>query len=550
MKGIKAIFSRRETHQQDLLPGTTQVENNAGGYVWEVSPWQRLDRFLVLGSEAGTYYVAERKLMLDNASNAMRCLQEDGLRTVQRVVEISEAGRAPKNDPALFVLAMAAAKGSEETRKAALAALPRVARTGTHLFQFLKFSRELRGWGRGLRKAVAAWYGAQPVEDMVYQTIKYRQRQGWTHRDALRLAHPKARSEQENAVYHWITQGWPTVGSEPHPDAVLRKVWAFEGLQRAGSEAEVVRWVSEFDLPWEAVPSQWLGSAGVWEALLPRLPMTALLRNLGRISAIGLLADQSAAEKLVVERLQNAGRLQAARIHPLAVLLAMKTYAEGHGEKGSLTWQPVSGVVDALDQAFYLAFGAVQPSGKRLMLALDVSGSMAESKIAGTSLKAREAAAAMALVTANVESDYVVTVFSSAGAHFMSFQDGRSYANAGISTFDLSPRLRLDEAVRKTSNLPFGGTDCSLPMRYALQRGLQVDGFVIYTDSETWAGPMHPSAALQKYRQATGIPARLVVVGMTSTGFSIADPNDRGMLDVVGFDPAAAQVIPDFIKGE
>ena len=69
---------------------------------------------------------------------------------------------------------------------------------------------------------------------------------------------------------------------------------------------------------------------------------------------------------------------------------------------------------------------------------------------------------------------------------------------------------------------------------------------MIYTDSETWAGSVHPSQALGLYRERIGIPAKLVVVGMASNGFSIANPNDAGMLDVVGFDTATPQLIADF----
>ena len=47
----------------------------------------------------------------------------------------------------------------------------------------------------------------------------------------------------------------------------------------------------------------------------------------------------------------------------------------------------------------------------------------------------------------------------------------------------------------------------------------------------------------------TGRTPRLVVVGMVSNGFSIADPNDPGMLDVVGFDTATPQLISDFAAG-
>ncbi len=99
------------------------------------------------------------------------------------------------------------------------------------------------------------------------------------------------------------------------------------------------------------------------------------------------------------------------------------------------------------------------------------------------------------------------------------------------------------------SKLQFGGTDCALPMRYALATGREIDTFVIYTDSETWAGDIHPVQALREYRQRTGIAARLVVVGMVSNGFTIADPEDPGMLDVVGFDTATPSVISGFAAG-
>src|ERR1043166_1583365 len=79
--------------------------------------------------------------------------------------------------------------------------------------------------------------------------------------------------------------------------------------------------------------------------------------------------------------------------------------------------------------------------------------------------------------------------------------------------------------------------------------GWPIDLFVIYTDNETRAGRVHPSQALRDYRERAGIPARLAVVAMASNGFSIADPDDAGMLDVVGFDSAVPQVIADFGAG-
>ena len=105
----------------------------------------------------------------------------------------------------------------------------------------------------------------------------------------------------------------------------------------------------------------------------------------------------------------------------------------------------------------------------------------------------------------------------------------------------------LSEAVRVTSDLPFGATDCALPMLDALEQGIEADAFIVLTDNETWAGDVHPSEALRRYRRKTGIPAKLVVAAMTATECSIADPEDAGMLDVVGFDTAAPNVIHDFL---
>ena len=74
-----------------------------------------------------------------------------------------------------------------------------------------------------------------------------------------------------------------------------------------------------------------------------------------------------------------------------------------------------------------------------------------------------------------------------------------------------------------------GGTDCALPMLDATKKKLDVDCFVVLTDSETWAGKIHPFEALQQYRAKMNKPhAKCVVVGMVSNGFTIADPNDAG----------------------
>jgi 60 kDa SS-A/Ro ribonucleoprotein len=113
---------------------------------------------------------------------------------------------------------------------------------------------------------------------------------------------------------------------------------------------------------------------------------------------------------------------------------------------------------------------------------------------------------------------------------------------------DISPRQRLDDAVKTVAAIPMGGTDCALPMVWALENKVKADAFIVYTDSETWFGKIHPVEALRQYRDKMGIAAKLIVVGMVSNGFTVADPDDGGMLDVVGFDTATPSVISDFVR--
>lgn len=530
-------FNTAATPQNEQIPGSTQTANDAGGFAWEVDDWVKLDRFLILGTEGGSYYATERQMTIKNADAALRCIQSDGIRTVNRIVEISTAGRAPKNDQAIFALALAAKKGDSATRKVALNAVGKVCRTGTHLFQFAENLQGFGGWGRGTKRAMADWYLSKSADDLAYQVIKYRQRNGWTHRDVLRLAHPKT----DSSVVRFAA-GKPVES----PDTIIE---GFIRLQSASSVNDAVAALAACPgLPWEAVPSQFLSDQQVWAELLPRLPLTALIRNLGRMSAYGLLAPMSAAVKIVTDRLASEESIRRARIHPIAVLAAMLTYKNGTGNRGSkrenvLTWTPVPQVIDALNDAFYAAFGNVEASSKRVLLALDISGSMGIGAVAGVpGLTPRVASAAMALITAKVETDYHIVGFSCTGDR-VSWRWGNK-----IVPLSISKRMRLDGAVGAVSELPFGRTDCALPMLYALENKLTVDAFVVYTDSETWAGKVHPSQALTKYRRETGIPAKLIVVGMVANNFSVADPEDAGMLDVVGFDTATPQLITGFVK--
>jgi len=565
-----AHTSRRVTPQSESARDD-QVANSAGGFSFALDKWKRLERFLILGAEGGTYYIGERKLTKENVGVLDACAREDGRRLVDQIVAVSEAGRAPKQAPCIFALAYLAGHNDKEVRKLALAGMPRVCRTGTHLFEFLADIEQFRGWGRLLREAVSNWYTSKDARALAYQLVKYKQRGGETHADALRRAHPKATDpdlrevlayaarklvnadddetvdEKRAALYTQINAGSNYNQWLQDEKGHRRLIAAAEQARKATSEQEILRLIRDHDLVRECIPTEYLNSKKVWEALLVKMPLGAMVRNLAKMTNIELIAPMSDAVKTVCERLGNQELIKHARLHPMAILLALKTYAAGRGFRGKLEWKPVPQVVDALDSAFYLAFDSVEPTGKRWLLGLDVSGSMSSS-IAGTNLSCCEAAGAMAMVTMRTESLWYCHGFCETFVDLTKNATVHTYYGSQKRVAGFSAKSRLDAVVATMSNRNFGRTDCALPMMHALEHKIPVDVFAVYTDNETWAGRIHPFQALRMYREKMGIPAKLIVLGMTSNRFTIADPKDAGMLDVVGFDASVPPVMADFAR--
>src|SRR5262249_53591873 len=279
---------------------TRQVVNNAGGYVFEIDDWKRLDRFLVLGSDAATYYQHARDLTRENAACVERCYGDDPARTVARIVKISEAARPPKNDAAIFALALGSAHKDLAVRHAALAALPRVCRTSTHLFQFVAAAHSLgRGWGRALKRAVGDWYDNKTVDQLAYQMIKYRSRDGYDHKRLLETSHAPGGDQDRTALYKWAK------GKDHDADALPGLVKAHLAARKTPGQRELVALVTAHGLPWEAVPTVATTEPALWKAMLPFMGLTAMIRNLGAMTSYGALRPLEQAVDTVVQRLTD-----------------------------------------------------------------------------------------------------------------------------------------------------------------------------------------------------------------------------------------------------
>lgn len=525
-----------------------QLTNSAGGYGWKVDDIKRLRRFLCLGSEGGTFYTGEKELGLENAQCIQRLLdQGKGKEVLSELVSFSTEGRAAKQNPIIFALAMLVRQDKDaETKKLSYEKVQEICRIPTHLFTFIEFCEKLSrgtGWGRAHRRAIINWYlrYRDNPKRLALQVTKYKNRNGWSHRDVMRLAHPKPDSDGVAAVIRYIMKGIDQAKADflnEESAEIICKTFAFlqavEDVKTVTQEEEVVELIKKHQLVREHVPTNFLNSVQVWKTLLENMPMTALIRNLGKMTSIGLLQSGNEQAALVKTKLQDTQALKGAKIHPFNVLVALYTYKQGKGEKGKLTWQPCPEINAALNDAFYKCFKHIEATDQRYLLALDVSGSMSWGGVNGSaSITPRDASAALAMVTARTEKNYKMVGFSTT-----------------LQSLNIDSDMSLEKVIEVMDRVPMGGTDCAQPMLWATKKKLQFDIFVVYTDCETWFGSVHPAEALRQYRQDSGIwNAKLIVCGMTSNGFTIADPEDPGMLDMAGFDSSGPEVMRNFSLG-
>ncbi len=257
--------------QSKPLPG--QVANSAGGFTWKVDDMVRLRRFLCLGSEGGNYYASEKKLGKENAMAITRLIGDGrGESVVKEIVEFSVHGRAAKQDPVIFALALCArADASVETKKAAYDALNAVCRIPTHLFSFVEFCQNLSagtGWGRAHRRAIGEWYNSKTSKNLAMAVTKYKNRNGWSHLDLLRLAHLKPVNNGVACISKYVVQGmdacWEEFGANQE-DGMLDTLMFLQAVETAktADEATVVRFIQSNGLVREHIPTCHLNSMTV-----------------------------------------------------------------------------------------------------------------------------------------------------------------------------------------------------------------------------------------------------------------------------------------------
>ncbi|XP_029582201.1 RNA-binding protein RO60 isoform X3 [Salmo trutta] len=473
-----------------------------GVHPWEVTDMTRLRRFICYGSEMAIYDTKEHRLGMESALALLSLLQEGrGCEVVEEVKRLALEGRPVRTNPSLFALAVCSQHLDLNTRRGAFRALSDVCRAPEHLFTFIQYKKEAKErmrcgiWGRALRKAVSDWYNKQDAMGLALAVTKCKTREGWSHQDLLRLSHAKPANEAIVLISKYIMKGWKEVqGAYADKEnseeviKVLSYLEAVEKVKHSADEMEVSHLIEEHSLEREQLLTDHLKSKAVWKALLKEMPMESMLRTLGKMTADQVLEPGSSDVAEVCERIQSEAALKKAKLHPFSVLTASENYKRGQGNRGKVKWEPDVDIIKALDSAFYKCF----------------------------------------------------TIFARTEAETQVM----AYSEGAIVPCTITEGMSLRQVATELVKIPSGYTDCALPILWASEKTITVDMFIIFTNTACWHGEANPAECLRMYRHKMGIFSKLMVCGLTSNGLSIADPaEDRGMLDLCGFDLGAIEVI-------
>ncbi|XP_062617677.1 RNA-binding protein RO60-like [Saccostrea cucullata] len=584
-------IQQREYHDHGTaIPHQEQVLNKAGKFVFQTGLETDLVHFLQFGHRGKLYTAEYHRIKLQDAECVTELIKKgSGKQAVKIIKQFCERNLAYKQEYPIFALAICCRSSDLDTKREAYDSLPSVCRIPTHLFRFIKNCQEINnqidktsGWGRAHRQAINDWYIRHGAEErtlcrLASHLTKYGKRSGWTHRSVLRRAHikvnknyPRLNVKKNNPALKYLimlgTKGKKfadddafTIAEQKKEDygsSALAKVKSFidrvEEARKSQNAGQVRQLILKHKLTREHISNRFLNDKEVWKALIRHMPMTAMIRNLGKMSKLGCFEEHdSFEENLVLDKLKDTELISKANVHPITFQIALNQYKTGKSRertlsinrksRTALTWTVSQGVVEALEKGFIVACRRYTPTKKNILLSVEVGRSLEDTLpiyVRGMqSLQTLDAAMTMIKIMKQIEPSCEVIVFTKSG---LALPVDSSQCHDDIY-----------EILQESS-----ATDGSLAFKYALEnRKYHYDAFIVLTNSE-WSSSenVHPSDAFKIYCDAVGTSRqnkpKLVVCNMVSSKVTIGDPKDCRTLTINGFDLHVPRVINDFIGAD
>ena len=506
---------------------TEMVENLAGGMAFKTDDLVALRRWLLTGSESNLFYQNKEELTEKNVKILTEMVAKNPVAVAEEIVYASNHG-INNHTPLLALVYLS--MGNEVAKARFRAIFNSIVRTASHLYEFMEYTKGLRGFGKLIHSVVDVWMKSKEIPNLEYQFVKYQNRYNWTGRDVLRKIKPVPRDTIESNLFAWMT-GKQMIAET----ACLNLVGIYETLKKGNlDEKDVVKAILDYNLTHEMIPANIVRTKGIWEALFQKMPVTATLRNLANLTNKGVFTNLDNLK--ILEEKFSKERLIKGRVHPISIVSAYKIYSAGGAlGRSQLTWKAHPVVEDILEKAVEEAFISLEPTGKTFYHAIDVSGSMQNAPLDTLWMTPAEIAGIMALATVKAEKYYFTSAFTTTTMDFPKLRKATSFKTALAQGF--------------FPGTP-AGTNLGSAIQYATDNKIKADVLVFWTDGQTWQG-RHPSQLVKDYRGKINSDAKLIYVTLApyANSTTLSDSMDGKSYDIAGFTTETCRLIQFIAQG-
>ena len=441
-----------------------------------------------------TYYVSQKDLIAESERIHGRMIDADPEFAARSIVYARNRGFM-RTQP---IYGLASLSSEEGNGGAALEEVfGRVIHTPNDLGDFttlIKSARKGEG-GRRVKRLAGNWLLENLTE---YWAIKYgaQREEGYSIADMFKVYHPKA--GKRLAIVDYIL-------GKPADLAELPQIAAFERLKRADKDSDKIKAITEGRLPHEVATPFAGSSKGVWEAIVPQMPVMALLKNLATLERHDVMERS---KDIVLKKLTDRETIEKSKILPFRFVEARQHVRTA--------W-----VQQALADALDLAFANVPDIPGRTAVFLDISGSM------GAYIR-----------TASL---FGVCVMKKArnNGRFMLFDDRLEELEVDLR----APVLTQSERIQVR-----GGTNTALPIEQLTRDRDKVDNIVLITDEQQNTGsPFHK--VLDDYRRKVNADAKCFIVDLSPYRNAMVPSSDDKTFFVYGWSDQALSFVSMAAQG-
>ncbi|MBK1790818.1 vWA domain-containing protein [Persicirhabdus sediminis] len=491
-----------------LMPHA-DTQNSAGGRAYQLSDKQALAQYVATGCLNGTFYNSDKQQL----ENVLKLAAKVETRFLAQLALYARTKAYMKDTPALLCAIIA-------TRDTDLLAeiFPQVIDNGKMLRNFVQIMRSgvtgRKSLGSAPKRMVQQWLNRASDQQLIYASVG----NDPSLLDVIKMVHPRPKSSEREQLFAYYLGRAYDISKLPHP------LQDFENYKKTG-QGEIPQ------VPFQLLTSLGLGKQE-WQSIARTAPWHMTRMNLNTFLRHGVF-DDPAIIKLVSDRLRDPQIIKKVKVFPYQLMAAYMNASD----------DLPAAIREALQDALEISLENVPVVEGKVAVCIDVSGSM-HSPItgyrgtAGSKVKCVDVAS---LITAAI-------LRKNPLAEIIPF-------TGDVLKVRLNPRDSVMSNAAKLASLPWGGTNCSAPLRWLNKKRRQVDTVIFVSDNESWLDSAHygcfgGAAATETMKQWSQIKqrspsARMACIDLTPHGNTQAKERDD-ILNIGGFSDQVFKLLASF----